>query len=66
MEAKKLKIRKPHKCSQCDEIIPIGTMCMYFTGKGARFDSEDNQIGIFFWHEWLHLPEVNCNGGIII
>lgn len=61
-----VKLRKDRMCNQCDKIMPKGTLANYFTGKGARFDIEENQIGVYYAHEWRHLPEVNCNDGIII
>jgi hypothetical protein len=45
---KVVKTRKSHKCSCCESNIPRGSFAIYTNWKGARYDDNENQIGVEF------------------
>lgn len=56
----KVKVRKEHECAFCGGIIRIGEMADFESGKSARFDKDDNQIGIRYWKCYLHIGWDKC------
>ena len=54
-DVREITTRKDHECSFCERVIPKGSLCLFDKGKAARYDNDDNQIGIQFWAAWLCL-----------
>jgi len=61
MSEKKVKCRKDYICSQCEEVIKKGGYALHYRGRGAKYNSDDEQIGIEFFEYRLHADSFICN-----
>lgn len=56
--------RKDHVCDACGEVIPKGSIAIYWESKTPRYNPDDyygdNQIGIEFHKGWTHRDGDRC------
>jgi len=52
---KRITVRKAHQCDACEEMIAVGTICLFEKGRYPTFEKgSDKQTGIEYYAFWVH------------
>ncbi len=60
-----IKVRKDHKCDNCNVIIKKGELAIYQEGRSPTYSEgdyqEDIQTGIYYWKSYIHEDSSICD-----
>ena len=52
--------RTDHICLYCETLIKKNEECLFISGRNPKFDNFGKQIGIIYYHGWLHSDYNYC------
>ncbi len=55
-----VRVRKDRICDACLKRIKKGELCNFYSGRNPRYNDDDEQIGIEYFHGWLHRDSNAC------
>lgn len=61
-----IKVRKDHKCDNCNVVIKKGELAIFQSGRYPRYKDGDQygngvQIGIEYWKSYIHEDSSICD-----
>ncbi len=65
-----IKVRKDHKCDNCNVIIKKGELAVFQSGRAPRYETDEShgdvfgegpQIGVEYWKSYIHEDSSICD-----